>query len=125
VALAILERAVAPLSPDPRWRARRRFLEITRCAAAKIAAALWKLFSCKIILDLMEGKPSPELVDQAERELDETKVLVQQQFGIVNRLKRLGADCKDAILLLINLLELHEARERRLAQLRLKLRRQR
>jgi hypothetical protein len=75
--------------------------------------------------DVMEGKPSSELVDQAERELDETKVLVQQQFGIVNRLKRLGADCKDAILLLINLLELHEARERRLAQLRLKLRRER
>ena len=68
---------------------------------------------------------SSELVDQAERELDETKVLVQQQFGIVNRLKRLGADRKDAILLLINLLELHEARERRLAQLRLKLRRER
>jgi len=73
----------------------------------------------------MEGKPPSELVNQAERELDETKILVRQQFGIVNRLKRLGADCKDAILLLINLLELHEARERRLARLRLKLRRQR
>ena len=59
--------------------------------------------------DVMEGKPSSELVNQAERELDETKILVRQQFGIVNRLKRLGADCKDAILLLINLLELHEA----------------
>jgi hypothetical protein len=75
--------------------------------------------------DVMEGKPPSELVNQAERELDETKILVRQQFGIVNRLKRLGADCKDAILLLINLLELHEARERRLARLRLKLRRQR
>jgi hypothetical protein len=95
----------------------------TWCAAAKIATELWKPFCCKIIFDVMEGKPSSELVDQAERELEETKVLVQQQFGIVNRLKRLGADCKDAILLLINLLELHEARERRLAQLRLKLRR--
>jgi hypothetical protein len=69
----------------------------------------------------MGPKPVLDLIKQAERELAETSVLVDAQVGIVRRLKRLGADTKAAILLLIDLLELRETREQRLAQLRFKL----
>jgi hypothetical protein len=44
-----------------------------------------------------------------------------QRFDLVTGLKRLGAEAKAAILFLVNLLELQETREQRLAQLRLKL----
>jgi hypothetical protein len=69
----------------------------------------------------MGPKPVLDLIKQAERELAETSVLVDEQVGIVRRLKRLGADTKAAILLLMDLLELRETREQRLAQLRFKL----
>jgi hypothetical protein len=46
--------------------------------------------------------------------------LVKQQYQIVKRLKRLGADAKDAICLLIDLLELQQSRERRLSYLRMR-----
>jgi len=50
----------------------------------------------------MGPKPVLDLIKQAERELAETSVLVDEQVGIVRRLKRLGADTKAAILLLID-----------------------
>lgn len=62
----------------------------------------------------------PEAISQAERELDETKGLVEQQYRIVKRLKRLGADTKEAILLLLNLLDLEQSRQRRLSYLRMR-----
>jgi hypothetical protein len=64
-----------------------------------------------------------EVISQAERELDDVNHLVDEQFGIVTRLKRLGADTPEAVRLLIDLLELQHLREQRLAQIRLKLRR--
>jgi hypothetical protein len=69
---------------------------------------------------LIMGRNSTSDVTQAERELEETRGLVQQQFGIVKRLKRLDADTKEAICLLIDLLELQEKREERLAHLRMR-----
>ena len=56
----------------------------------------------------MDNKPASEAINQAERELNETQSLVEQQYGIIKRLKWLGAETKDAILLLINLLDLRE-----------------
>jgi hypothetical protein len=44
---------------------------------------------------LIMGRNSTSDVTQAERELEETRGLVQQQFGIVKRLKRLDADTKE------------------------------
>jgi hypothetical protein len=61
----------------------------------------------------------PTAIRQAERELDETKGLVIQQYRIVKRLKQLGADTKEAILLLLNLLDLEQSRQRRLSYLRM------
>jgi hypothetical protein len=61
-----------------------------------------------------------ELLSQAERELAETKALVEEQYGVVNRLKRIGGDTKEAICLLIDLLELQEKREQHLAYVRLR-----
>jgi hypothetical protein len=63
---------------------------------------------------------SPEPVEQAERELDEVKSLVDEQYGIVIRLKRIGADTHEAVRLLIDLLELQQTREERLAQARIR-----
>jgi hypothetical protein len=60
-------------------------------------------------------------LEQAERELAEITGLIDEQFGIVTRLKRLGADTAER--LLIELLELQQMREQRLAQARLQGRR--
>ena len=68
----------------------------------------------------MPGKPQSVAINQAERELDETNGLVTQQYRIVKRLKQLGADTKDAILLLLNLLELQQSRQQRLSYLRMR-----
>ena len=57
-------------------------------------------------------------IERAERELAEVKGLVDEQYGIVIRLKRIGADTKKAIRLLIDLLELQQIREQRLAHAR-------
>jgi hypothetical protein len=67
----------------------------------------------------METQSPSELVSKAERELAEVKHLIDEQYGIVIRLKRLDADAKDAIRLLVDLLELQEGREQRLAQARI------
>jgi hypothetical protein len=61
-----------------------------------------------------------DAISQAERELDETKGLVKQQYRVVKRLKQLGADTKEAILLLLNLLDLEQSRQRRLSYLRMR-----
>jgi hypothetical protein len=66
---------------------------------------------------------SQATAEQAERELAEIKSLIDEQFEIVTRLKRLGADTHDAMRLLIDLLELQQTREQRLAQVRLQRRR--
>jgi len=63
-------------------------------------------------------------VEQAERETAEVKALIDEQFKIVTRLKRLDADTADAIRLLIDLLELQQLREQRLAELRFQRRRE-
>jgi hypothetical protein len=68
----------------------------------------------------MDIKLRPEVIDQAERELDDAKGLVEQQYRIVKRLKRLGSDTKDAILLLLNLLDLQKSREQRLSYMQLR-----
>jgi len=68
----------------------------------------------------MQSKAQSEAVSQAERELGETDGLVTQQYRIVKRLKRLGADTKDAILLLLNLLDLQQSRQQRLSLLRMR-----
>jgi hypothetical protein len=70
---------------------------------------------------IMEDKSRSELISDAERELAETKVLVDEQYATVRRLKRIGANTKQAICLLIDLLELQQMREQRLAYLRLRL----
>ena len=57
--------------------------------------------------------------EQAERELAEVKGLVDEQYGLVMRLKRIGADTQEAVRLLIDLLELQQTREQRLAQARI------
>jgi hypothetical protein len=62
-------------------------------------------------------------LEQAERELAEIKGLIDEQFGIVTRLKRLGADTAEAIRVLIDLLERQQLREQRLARVRLQRRR--
>ena len=62
---------------------------------------------------------SQATAEQAERELAEIKSLIDEHFEIVTRLKRLGADTHDAMRLLIDLLELQQTREKRLAQVRL------
>jgi hypothetical protein len=40
----------------------------------------------------MEDKSRSELITEAERELAETKGLVDEQYAIVTRLKRIGAE---------------------------------
>ena len=59
---------------------------------------------------------SQEPIEQAEGELAEVKGLVDEQYGLVMRLKRIGADTHEAVRLLIDLLELQQTREQRLAQ---------
>jgi hypothetical protein len=65
----------------------------------------------------MKSTPSTELINQAKRDVAEAETLVQAQFGIVKRLKRINADTQQAISLLIDLLELKQSREQRLATL--------
>ena len=62
---------------------------------------------------------SQEPIEQAERELAEVKGLVDEQYGIVMRQKRIGADIQEAVRLLIDLIELQQTREQRLAQARI------
>jgi hypothetical protein len=68
----------------------------------------------------MEDKSPSELIAAAERELAEAKGLVDEQYVIVTRLKRIGANSKQAMCLLIDLLELQQMREQRLAYLRMR-----
>jgi hypothetical protein len=62
---------------------------------------------------------SQEPIEQAERELAEVKGLVDEQYALVMRLKWIGADTQEAVRLLIDLLELQQTREQRLAQARI------
>jgi hypothetical protein len=57
--------------------------------------------------------------EQAERELAEVKGRVDEQYGLVKRQKRIGADTHEAVRLLIDLLELQQTHEQRLAQARI------
>ena len=59
---------------------------------------------------------SQESIEQAERELAQVKGLVDEQYALVMRLKRIGADTHEGARLLIDLLELQQTREQRLAQ---------
>jgi hypothetical protein len=68
----------------------------------------------------MEDKSRSELISAAERELAETKALIDEQYAIVARLKRIGANSKQAICVLSDLLELQQMREQRLAYLRMR-----
>jgi hypothetical protein len=67
----------------------------------------------------METKSRSELIS-AERELDKATGLVDQQYELVKRLQRLGVDTKEAIRLLIDLLELQQSREQQLSYLRMR-----
>ena len=67
----------------------------------------------------MDRESRSELIS-AERELDEAKGLVEQQYGNVKRLKRLGVDSREAILLLLNLLDLQQLRESRRSYLQVR-----
>ena len=62
---------------------------------------------------------SEEPIEQAERELAKVKGLVDKQYGLVVRLKGIGADTQEAVRLLIDLLELQQTREQGLAQARI------
>jgi hypothetical protein len=64
----------------------------------------------------MDSTSRSELIG-AERELNQTKALIDQQYGNIERLKRLGADSRQAIVSLLNLLDLQQSRERRLSYL--------
>ena len=66
-----------------------------------------------------------EPIEQAERELAQVKGLVDEQYSLVMRLKRIGADTQECVRLLIDLLELQQIREQRLAQARFHHRRHR
>jgi len=59
---------------------------------------------------------SQEPTEQAKRELANVKSRVDEQYGLVVRLKRIGADTQEAVGLLIDLLELQQTCEQRLAQ---------
>jgi hypothetical protein len=63
---------------------------------------------------------SQEPTEQAERELAEVKGRVDEQYALVMRQKRIGADIHEAVRLLIDLLELQETHEQRLAQARIR-----
>ena len=62
---------------------------------------------------------SQEPIEQAERESAEVKGLVDEQYDLVVRLKLIDADTKEAVRLLIDLLELQQTHEQRLAQARI------
>ena len=62
---------------------------------------------------------SKEPIEQAERELAQVRGLVDEQYSLVMRLKRIGADTQKAVRSLIDLLELQQTREQRLAQARI------
>jgi len=62
---------------------------------------------------------SQEPTEQAERELAEVKGRVDEQYGLVMRQKRIGADIHEAVRLLIDLLELQQTHEQRLAKARI------
>ena len=62
---------------------------------------------------------SQEPIEQAERELAEVMGLVDEQYGLVMRQKRIGADIHEAVRVLIDLLERQQTHERRLAQARI------
>ena len=62
---------------------------------------------------------SHEHIEEAERELSEVKGLIDEQYRLITRLKRLGGDTQEAVRLLIDLLELQQSREQRLAQARI------
>jgi hypothetical protein len=62
---------------------------------------------------------SQEPIQQAERELADVKGLVDEQYDRVMRLKRIGANTQEAVRSLIDLLELQQTREQRLAQARI------
>jgi hypothetical protein len=61
---------------------------------------------------------SQEPTERAERELAEVKGRVDEQYGLVMRQKRIGADIHEAVRLLIDLLELQQTHEQRLGQAR-------
>jgi hypothetical protein len=63
------------------------------------------------------GSTSRSELISAERELNQTKALIDQQYGNIERRKRLGADSRQAIVSLLNLLDLQQSRERRLSYL--------
>ena len=63
---------------------------------------------------------SQEPIEQAERELAEVEGRVDEQYGLVMRQKRIGADIHEAVHLLIDLLELQQTQEHRLAQARIR-----
>ena len=69
---------------------------------------------------ITQRRSSSELISEAERELADTKSLVEQQYSTVQRLKRIGADTRQAIYSLIDLLELQETRQQGLAHLRMR-----
>jgi hypothetical protein len=77
---------------------------------------LYKTISGKSRFHYMTAR---QPIEQAERELAEVKDLVDEQYGVVTRLKRIGADTQEAVRLLIDLLELQQIREQRLAQARI------
>ena len=97
-----------------------RRLRRTPRVAAKTKCRLLKPDDNQSRFRDMQSRPRSDDISQAERELDETKGLVKQQYRIVKRLKRLEADTKEAILLLLNLLDLQQSRERRLSYMRMR-----
>jgi hypothetical protein len=46
-----------------------------------------------------KGESTSELITQSERELAETKRLVAEQSGVIERLKRIRADKRQALLI--------------------------
>jgi hypothetical protein len=73
----------------------------------------------KRVVDQIMPMTSQEPIQQAERELAEVKGLVDEQYGLVMRQKQNGADIHEAVRLLIDLLELQQTHEQRLAQARI------
>ena len=72
----------------------------------------------RVVVQIMP-MTSQEPIEQAERELAEVKCLVDEQYGLVLRQKRTGADIHEAVRLLIDLLELQQTHEQRLAKARI------
>jgi len=111
------------MEPFLAWKVPRLAQPEPRAAPRAAAKTIWRLLKPRDHQSRfrdMPGKPQSVAINQAERELDETNGLVTQQYRIVKRLKQLGADTKDAILLLLNLLELQQSRQQRLSYLRMR-----